>query len=58
MIVTPGYGFELCAYRHLRENDMCQALNDSELRAKARTPAAWWELLDTPGATCSMRTRS
>jgi hypothetical protein len=51
VIVTPGYGFELCAYLHSRRDETCKSLNYYELRAEARTSASWWMLLDARGAT-------
>jgi hypothetical protein len=51
VIVTPGYGFELCAYLHSRRDETCRSLNYYDLRAQARTSASWWALLDARGAT-------
>jgi hypothetical protein len=51
VIVTPGYGFETCAYVRQRRMEMCESLDYHGLRRELRAEAGWWPLLAARGAT-------
>jgi hypothetical protein len=63
ILVTPGYGSELCAYlsgstaapaRHLERPNLkprCQPLDYYALRRELGAPGTWWALLAARGAT-------
>jgi hypothetical protein len=51
LIVTPGYGSELCAYLRNGTARPCRSLDYYELRGLAPASSAWWRLLDARGAT-------
>jgi hypothetical protein len=51
VIVTPGYGFEACAYLRDRPMHMCRSLDYYSLRREAQAAGGWWPLLAARGAT-------
>jgi hypothetical protein len=51
VFVTPGYGFEICAYLRVDPMYMCQSLDYYRLRREMEAGAAWWSLLAARGAT-------
>jgi hypothetical protein len=51
VIVTPGFGFEVCAYLRDRPLHMCRSLDYYSLRREVQVPAGWWSVLAAHGAT-------
>ena len=50
VIVTPGYGSELCGYLRDRPRHMCRSLDYYWLRAEAKTPGSLLAVLAAHGA--------